>query len=98
MHTGRRQLLPSGGCPNAVGKLTTTLSLNQTETNFGRSFALQGPRTSWAGFVPNYYFEYWTYIAWNNVFGPVLFKAFGRIVSVLDQEDLNALHFATVMI
>jgi hypothetical protein len=42
------------------------------------------------------YFGYWTYVAWYNVFIPALYKTFGPVVNVLDEEDMNKLLGATV--
>lgn len=42
------------------------------------------------------YFGYWTYIAWNNVFTPTLYKTFGPVVNVSDEEDMDKLLEATV--
>ena len=52
-------------------------------------WATDGSRTSFYG--------YWTYIAWDNVFAPVLTKTFGQSVGVMDEEDLDELLGATVM-
>jgi hypothetical protein len=43
------------------------------------------------------FFGYWFYIAWDNVFAPVLCKAFGQSVDVLDDGDVDELLGATVM-
>ena len=43
------------------------------------------------------FYGYWTYIAWDNVFAPVLTKAFGQSVGVMDEEDLDELLGASVM-
>jgi hypothetical protein len=43
------------------------------------------------------FFGYWFYIAWDNVFGPALTKAFGQNMRVLDIEDVDDLLGTTVM-
>jgi hypothetical protein len=43
------------------------------------------------------YFGYWTFVAWNNVFAPVLQRMFGGIANVVDDKDLDELLDATVM-
>ena len=43
------------------------------------------------------YFGYWTFVAWDNVFVPVLGKAFGQSMRVLDEENVDELLGATVM-
>ena len=42
------------------------------------------------------YFGWWTYVAWYNVFVPVLTKTFGNVLNVLDEDDLDRLLGATV--
>jgi hypothetical protein len=43
------------------------------------------------------YFGYWAYVAWYNVFVPALSKTFGPVLHVSDEEDMNTLLGATVM-
>ena len=43
------------------------------------------------------FYGYWTYVAWDNVFTPILNKAFGTSVGVEDEEELDELLGATVM-
>jgi hypothetical protein len=43
------------------------------------------------------FYGYWTYVAWDNVFTPILTKAFGASVGVVDEEELDELLGATVM-
>ena len=52
-------------------------------------WATEGSRTSFLNF--------WTYVAWDNVFSPVLGKAFGQNMRVLDEEHVDELLCATVM-
>ncbi len=51
-------------------------------------YATEGSRTPFFGF--------WAYVAWYNAIVPVLQKAFGDIVIVRDEEELDALLRATV--
>ena len=43
------------------------------------------------------FYGYWTFVAWDNVFTPILTKSFGPSVAVMDEEDLDQLLGATVM-
>ena len=43
------------------------------------------------------FYGYWTFVAWDNVFTPILTKSFGASVAVMDEEDLDELLGATVM-
>ena len=43
------------------------------------------------------YYGYWTFVAWDNIFAPVLGKAFGQSVHVFDEENVDELLGATVM-
>ena len=43
------------------------------------------------------FFNFWTYVVWDNVFFPVLGKAFGQNMRVLDVEDVDDLVGAKVM-
>jgi hypothetical protein len=55
----------------------------------GPKFNMEGKKTL--------YFGYLTYIAWNNVFCPVLSKSLGNILTVLGEDDVDALLDAEVM-
>ena len=63
--------------------------MNPMARNGEQKWATDGSKTR--------YFNYWTFVAWDNVFAPVLGKAFGLSVGVLDEEDLDDLLGATVM-
>jgi hypothetical protein len=52
-------------------------------------WAVEGSRTS--------FFNFWTYVAWDNVFAPILGKAFGQDMRVVVIEDVDDLLGATVM-
>ena len=43
------------------------------------------------------FFNYWAFVAWDEVFAPVLSKLFGVSVAVLDEEDVDVLLDTTVM-
>ena len=43
------------------------------------------------------FFNFWAFVAWDNVFAPVLGKAFGQNMRVLDEEHVDELLCATVM-
>ena len=43
------------------------------------------------------YFGYWTFVAWDNDLAPVLGKAFGLSMRVMDEENLDDLLCVTVM-
>ena len=40
---------------------------------------------------------YWTFVAWDNVFAPVLDKAFGVSVRAMDEKNVDDLLGATVI-
>ena len=46
-------------------------------------WAVEGSRTP--------YFNFWFYVAWDNVFAPALGKAFGQNMRVVDIEDVDDL-------
>jgi hypothetical protein len=52
-------------------------------------WAVEGSRTP--------YFNFWFFVAWDNVFGPALTKAFGQNMRVLDIQDVDDLLGTTVM-
>ena len=52
-------------------------------------WAVEGSRTP--------YFNFWFYVAWDNVFAPALGKAFGQNMRAVDIEDVDDLLGATVM-
>ena len=52
-------------------------------------WAVEGSRTS--------FFNFWFYVAWDNVFAPALGKAFGQNMRVVDIEDVDDLVGAKVM-
>ena len=52
-------------------------------------WAVEGSRTP--------YFNFWFYVAWDNVFAVALGKAFGQNMRVVDIEDVDELLGATVM-
>ena len=52
-------------------------------------WAVEGSRTP--------YFNFWFYVAWDNVFGPALGKAFGQNMRVVDIGDVDDLVGAKVM-
>ena len=43
------------------------------------------------------FYGYWTFVAWDTVFVPVLFKAFEVSLRVLDEDNLDTLLGLTVM-
>ena len=43
------------------------------------------------------FFNYWAFVAWDEVFAPVLSKLFGVSMAVLDEEDVDVLLDTTVM-
>ena len=63
--------------------------MNPMARNGEAKWQTDGSRTS--------YFGYWTFVAWDYVFVPVLGKAFGQSMRVLDEENVDELLGATVM-
>jgi hypothetical protein len=43
------------------------------------------------------YFGFWTFVAWIEVFCPVLSKSFGKAITVLDDDIVDTLLNAEVM-
>ena len=73
----------------ATKTLTLQKRMDPMERMGVAKWRTDGSRTSFYG--------YWTFVAWDNVFTPILTKAFGTSVGVEDEEELDELLGATVM-
>ena len=73
----------------ATTTLTKQKSMDPMERMGVAKWRTDGSKTSFYG--------YWTFVAWDNVFTPILTKSFGASVAVMDEEGMDYLLNTTVM-